>query len=197
MQALMKKWDRIYGGENVGSVKACDVLTENAFLLPNQGRALDLACGLGGNAVYLAGSGLSVTALDISPVAINKLNEYAGRERLAIEGRQQYIEPLSFAEQGYDVVVVSRFLDRNLKNAIIAALKTGGLLFYQTFTQEKIGSLGPNNPDFLLSHNELLSMFSALRVVFYRENGLIGNTDRGLRNEAQLIGQKQQNLMTS
>lgn len=96
----------------------------------------------------------------------------------------------------YDVVVVSRFLDRNLKDAIIGALKPGGLLFYQTFDRDKVGGAGPNNPDYLLSNNELLRMFSLLQVVFYRENGLIGNTEKGLRNEAQFIGQKQEISIT-
>jgi len=196
MKSLMEKWNRIYSEESISSFNVSEVLIENEYLLPQQGRALDLACGLGGNAVYLAGRGLSVTALDISPVAIRKLNEYAGREQLSIKGRRQFIESSSFAEQGYDIVVVSRYLDRNLKDAIISALKPGGLLFYQTFVQDKVASAGPNNPDFLLSNNELLKMFSPLRVVFYRENGLIGNTDLGLRNEAQFIGQKQETSST-
>ncbi|MGR8979233.1 MAG: class I SAM-dependent methyltransferase [Gammaproteobacteria bacterium] len=197
MQSLIDKWNRIYSGESVDRSPASAVLTENEFLLPHQGSALDLACGLGGNAVYLAERGLSVTAWDISPVAIEKLNEYAGRQRLPITGRQQYIDSSSFAERDFDVVVVSRFLDRDLKDAIINALKPDGLLFYQTFIRDKVGSAGPTNPDYLLSPNELLRMFSSLRVVFYRENGLIGNTDLGLRDEAQFIGQKQQTQIVS
>ena len=92
----------------------------------------------------------------------------------------------------FDVIVVSRFLDRRLSNAIIDALKPNGLLFYQTFTKEKTIPTSPNNPDYLLNRNELLTLFSPLQVILYRENGLVGSHLKGLRNQAQFIGQKTQ-----
>ena len=96
----------------------------------------------------------------------------------------------SFTECSFDIIVVSRFLDRTLSDAIIGALKPDGLLFYQTFTREKTNPKPPNNPDYLLNENELLTLFSPLRVIFYRENALIGEHQRGLRNEAQFVGRK-------
>ena len=96
----------------------------------------------------------------------------------------------SFTKCSFDVIVVSRFLDRTLSDAIIGALKPDGLLFYQTFTQEKVSQQRPNNPDYLLGCGELLELFSPLRVVFYRENALIGEHHRGLRNEARFVGQE-------
>jgi hypothetical protein len=75
-------------------------------------------------------------------------------------------------------------------NAIIDALRLNGLLFYQTFTREKATPTPPHNPDYLLTKNELLTLFAPLSVVFYQENALIGQHQHGLRNEAQFIGQK-------
>ena len=71
---MMKKWDNIYVGQNCSEQTACDALRENSHLLPQgSGRALDLACGLGGNSIFLAQvSKLEVFAWDISPVAISK-----------------------------------------------------------------------------------------------------------------------------
>ncbi len=86
--------------------------------------------------------------------------------------------------------MVSRFLDRTLTNAIIGALKVGGLLFYQTYTLIKANQGGPTNSAFLLGQAELLQLFNSLQVIYYRENGLIGDLKAGLRNEAQFIGQK-------
>lgn len=190
MENPSEKWDRIYSGSEPGLSCPVQVLGENEFLLPQSGTALDLACGLGANAIFLAQRGLRVTALDLSSVAIDKLSKYAVTHQLPIEAQRQKINALSFPESVYDVVVVSRFLDRTLSSAIIAALKPEGLLFYQTYTQEKQVDLGPNNPEFLLGVNELLAMFSSLRVVFYREYGFIGNCRLGLRNESQFIGRK-------
>jgi 2-polyprenyl-3-methyl-5-hydroxy-6-metoxy-1,4-benzoquinol methylase len=191
MDAVISKWNHFYNSQSLqSSYPAVQVLSENEFLLPTTGAALDLACGMGGNAIFLAELGLAVTAWDISFVAIEKLTTYALHQGLNINACQEKIVADSFAECCFDVIVVSRFLDRTLSDAIIGALKPDGLLFYQTFTREKTSRKPPNNPDYLLAENELLKMFSLLRVIFYRENALIGEQLRGLRNEAQFIGQK-------
>ena len=189
MDAVISKWNNIYS-QDQEFYRAVQVLTENEFLLPAAGTALDLACGLGANAIFLAKQGLAVTAWDISFVAIDKLTAYAVQQGLNINACQEKIVADSFTGCYFDVIVVSRFLDRTLSNAIIGALKPDGLLFYQTFTREKASPRPPNNPDYLLIENELLALFSPLRVIFYRENALIGKQLRGLRNEAQFIGQK-------
>jgi tellurite methyltransferase len=191
MVAVTNKWDRIYSQPDPACYQAAvQVLTENDFLLPTTGIALDLASGLGANAIFLAERGLAVTAWDISSVAIEKLTTYAAQQGLNINACQEKIVVDSFAECSFDVIVVSRFLDRTLSDAIIGSLKPDGLLFYQTFTREKISQKPPNNPDYLLDCSELLELFSPLKVIFYRENALIGEQLRGLRNEAQFVGQK-------
>jgi len=190
MDTVNSQWNQIYSQSGQAFYPSVQVLTENDFLLPASGTALDLACGLGANAIFLAELGLAVTAWDISFVAIDKLMAYAVRQGLNITARQEKITAESFTQCRFDVIVVSRFLDRTLSDAIIGALKPDGLLFYQTFTREKTNPKPPNNPDYLLTDNELLTLFSPLRVIFYRENALIGEQSRGLRNEAQFIGQK-------
>jgi tellurite methyltransferase len=47
--------------------------------LPDDGRALDLACGLGGNSILLAQQGLKVDAWDIADVPVAALQELALR----------------------------------------------------------------------------------------------------------------------
>jgi tellurite methyltransferase len=190
MDAVINKWNHIYSQPGQQCYTAVQVLTENDFLLPATGAALDLACGLGANAIFLAEHGLAVTAWDFSSIVIDKLTAYAVQKGLNVNACHQIITADSFTGCCFDVIVVSRFLDRALSDAIIGALKPDGLLFYQTFTREKTSPKPPNNPDYQLIQNELLALFSPLRVIFYRENALIGNQKRGLRNEAQFIGQK-------
>lgn len=60
-----QKWDRLY--EKDTSTEVASVLAENSYLLPSQGNALDLACGLGANALFLSEHGLETHAWDISP----------------------------------------------------------------------------------------------------------------------------------
>ena len=190
VDAVINKWDHVYRQSDQARYPASQVLTENNFLLPATGMALDLASGLGANAIYLAERGLAVTAWDISFVAIDKLKAHAVQQGLNINACQEKIAAASFIQCTFDVIVVSRFLDRTLSDAIIGALKPDGLLYYQTFTREKTSPKPPNNPDYLLAENEMLTLFSPLRVIYYRENALIGNQLRGLRNEAQFIGRK-------
>ncbi len=184
------KWDARYR-EAQGPVSAAEVLQQNLQLLPAHGRALDLACGLGGNALLLAEQGLDTFAWDISPVAI---------ERLAITAEQQDLDNLHAevrdverqppAAESFDVIVVSNFLERDLASALVAALRPGGLLFYQTWSNNRATDRGPQNPAYRLLDNELLTLFAALRVRVYREEGMLGDTTQGFRDQAMLVAER-------
>lgn len=184
------KWDQRYHDNAGGQPPAARVLADHSYLLPRSGRALDLACGRGGNALLLAASGLETHAWDISRVALDQLAEHARTAGIGITTRQCDLALERPAEASFDVIVVSRFLDRALLPCLVSALTQGGLLFYQTFITDKIEGIGPSNPDYLLEPNELLHMFSNLHILLYREEGLTGDTRQGLRNEAMLIGLK-------
>ena len=186
---VKEKWNQIYRANN-SEKPATSVMVEHVFLLPDSGVALDIACGLGANACFLAKQGLATTAWDISEVAIAKLQQIALSKALPVTPEVHEITQNSFSENSFDVIIISQFLDRSLSDGIISALKPGGLLFYQTFNRDKIDSYGPNNPEFLLANNELLTMFAPLKLIFYQENGKIGNLSEGLRNETQFIGEK-------
>jgi 2-polyprenyl-3-methyl-5-hydroxy-6-metoxy-1,4-benzoquinol methylase len=184
-----QKWDALYTNRSSDTALPAQVLAQHSHLLPSSGRCLDLACGLGGNALYLASHGLNVDALDISSVAIEKLKNHPEYNSL-INASACDVLSLPLSKNSYDVVVVSRFLERSLIPQLISALKPSGLIFYQTFIQDKASDGGPSNPAFLLAHNELLQLFSSLALVYYREEASIGNTQLGFRNEAMLIAQR-------
>lgn len=190
MSESQAKWDRIYSQEKKATPSVCAVLQENNHLLPVTGRALDLACGLGSNALFLAKLGLKTEAWDISPVAIEKLQQIAQQENLPLTATQQDLTALSPIAEQYDVIVVSHYLDRPFCKKIVSMLKPEGLLFYQTFTAEKVSVGGPTNPKFVLAQNELLELFSELSVLVYREEGLIGDSAQGFRNQAMLVAIK-------
>ena len=184
------KWDLRYLHADHVQYPVAEILSENAYLLPGSGKALDLACGMGANALFLAHHGLVTDAWDSSDVAIKKLTVFASGKKLPLTPKVLDIKPVHLKADAYDVIVVSKFLDRDLCAKITDSLKPGGLMFYQTFTQEKTTLQGPSNPDFLLAKKELLHLFSCLNVVYYRENGKLGNIAQGIRNQALFIGQK-------
>lgn len=189
MSDLQKKWDAIYRQQEPTTPAPAFVLSNYSYLLPKQGRALDLACGLGGNSFSLAERGLQVDAWDISPVAIDRIKKSPSISSL-INASFVDICNTQLKKNHYDVIVVSRFLNRDIIPQLIGALRPKGLIFYQTFTLEKAQLGGPTNPDFLLKKAELLTLFAKLSPIIYREEGCLGDTKFGFRNEALLVAEK-------
>lgn len=181
------KWDRIYLSRTEQPAQPDKMLMSLEHLLPRTGRALDLACGTGGNSLWLAARGLDVDAWDISDVALEQLTTAAQSQGLALSTRKVDLNLTSPPEETWDLIVVNRFLDRDLAAAIAAALAEGGLLFYQTFTREKVNEGGPRQKDYLLEPSELLALFPTLRVLVFHDEGTVGDTSRGLRNLSCLL----------
>lgn len=153
--ALRQKWDTRYRGQGVDETRAARVVTDNLHLLPAGGRALDLACGLGAHACVLARAGLAVDAWDLSPVAIDTLAAHIRREALRVNATVHDALSAPPPPASYDVIVVVHFLERALAPALTAALRPGGLLFYQTFAG--VGP-GPGNPAYRLARGEILHL---------------------------------------
>jgi len=192
MVSKLNKWNEAYQGADIATAKAAQVLIENRHLLPKKGKALDLACGRAGNAIFLARRGFYVEAVDISPVVLSSVEQYVAQQKLPITCICQDIEKEGLVKEKYDVIVVSYFLNRALFPEIIKALRPNGLLFYETWSQQRVDDSGPKNPDFRLKTAELLALSSSLRPVFYREEGDCGDRTKGLRNVAMLVAQNSQ-----
>lgn len=188
--ALQQMWDERYRAAMAEAAAPAQVVKDFVHLLPGSGAALDLACGLGGNAVFLAQRGLATHAWDLSAVAIAKLRQHAERMHLDIRADLRDVATTSFPHEAFDVIVVARFLERELAPAIMQALRPGGLLFYQTYIRDAVSATGPKNPEFRLARNELLHLFSGLAVLVYREEGCVGDVSAGFRDEAMLVAMK-------
>lgn len=190
-EELRVRWDKRHQeAEGIGN--PAKVLLENLHLLPGNGDALDLACGRGANALLLAEAGLRVQAWDLSSVAIKRLRAEAASRGLEIQAQARDVTAQLPSPGSWDVIVVSHFLDRSLAPVIVDALRPGGLLFYQTFSQVAVTDRGPDNPAFRLADNELLELFSPLWVRVYREEGRLGDTSKGWRDIAMLVAEKPQ-----
>ncbi len=186
---LKMMWDQRHADPDK-QPSAAEVLLENLHLLPQTGNALDLACGLGGNALELARFGLEVSAWDLSSVAVKRLQHLADSERLALNAEQRDVAQDPLTENAFDVIVVSYFLDRGLMPALVDALKPGGLIFYQTFTRIAVSGTGPSNPAYRLGDNELIALLSPLSLRCYREENRLGDLNKGLRDVAMIVAQK-------
>ncbi|MFQ5546039.1 MAG: class I SAM-dependent methyltransferase [Acidiferrobacterales bacterium] len=188
MSSDTDKWDARY--RQAPESSPSQVLLDNRHLLPASGTALDVACGLGANALLLAEHGLTTHAWDSSSVAIDKLQARAQAHGVSVEAVVRDVVAHPPGPESFDVIVVTRFLDRGLSPQLTQALRVDGLLFYQTFTRTRVSDVGPSNPDYRLADGELLVMFSALQVLVYREEGKVGDVSRGFRDEAMMVARK-------
>ena len=166
------KWDAIYQSKQQnGETKELTpayILQKFYHLLPAQGKALDLASGLGANALFLAQHNMESHAWDISSIAIEKLNEISNSLNLNINTEIRDVVAQPPEANSFDVIVVSHFLDRQIMPNIISALRENGLLFYQTFTMARVQDTGPSSEKYRLGKNELLACRRA--VPFIRMN---------------------------
>ena len=186
---IKEQWNDRYRTAT-GEQQASRVLRENLHLLPKSGCALDLACGLGGNAILLAEQGLETDAWDIADVPIAALQAMASDRQLPVYAKVRDVEVNPPEPETFDVIVVSHFLDRDIIPALIKALKPDGRIYYQTFTRQRVSDRGPRRDEYRLDDQELLHLFSGLQVLFYREEGCVGDVQKGFRDEAMIVGMK-------
>ena len=146
-------------------------LTQHAHLLPPAGEALDVACGRGRHALWLAARGLTVHAIDRSAEAVAALDALARRRHLPVRARVVDLEtaPAVLPRGAFDLVVVVHYLHRPLFPALVAALRPGGLLVYETFTRAQAARGRPTNPAFLLEPGELVQLVAPLEIIDHRE----------------------------
>lgn len=96
------------------------------------GRALDVAAGLGRNALFLAQRGWRVDAIDISPTALREAARRARARKLRVRWIVADLDRYPLARARYDLVVNTFFLKRRLFPRLMAAVRPGGLLVVET-----------------------------------------------------------------
>lgn len=138
-------------------------------------RALDIACGIGRNTHYLAKLGYEIDAVDISDYALSQIEPST-----MIHTVETDLTTYTITKNKYDLILNINYLERKLFPSIMAGLKEGGILIFETFiTAYGEGYHNPSNPDFLLHINELPTKFCDLTTLFYEE-----------RDEQNMYGEK-------
>jgi SAM-dependent methyltransferase len=153
-------------------------IVESAAWPARRGRALDIACGKGRNAIYLAQRGFAVTALDISLVALEEGGQRAQQQDLRIDWQTCDLESTALDDAGFDLIISFNYLQRSLFGPMRQAVKPGGYVIFETYLIDQAALGHPKNPEYLLRHNELLECFRGFRVLFYREGKFVdGNLE--------------------
>ena len=146
------------------------LVAEVASLGPN--RALDLGCGEGRNAVWLADLGWDVTAVDFSDVAISKAIEMAAHRGVDVDWVVEDLNSYQPSSEAFDLVIVfyvhippdqRRAL---LANAAAAVAPEGTLLVVgHDLTNLAVGYGGPQDPTLLYTPDQISSELPGLEVL--------------------------------
>ena len=149
---------------------------------------LDLACGSGRNGLYLVENNMSVTFADVNREALEQIQQSlpcdsASKQTLShcwhVDFEQDNTTPLR--DKCFAAVMVFRYLHRPLFKQIKSAVKPGGLVIYETFTEQQAQFGRPKNPDFLLKSGELLELFAGWEILHSFE----GVVNSSLQSNAQ------------
>jgi len=134
------------------------------------GKGLDIACGAGRDAVFLAMHGWQMTGVDVKQPTLARVRQLADSQSVHVDTLCVDIEtgqdPFAmFADASFDLINVARYLHRPLFPFIKRLIKPNGFLLYHTFMvgSEVFGS--PKNPNYLLAEKELSLIFADDDVV--------------------------------
>lgn len=134
-------------------------------------RALDVACGSGRDAVYLASKGYDVLAVDLLPDALDRAADLARRNGARLSTLAMDVESGPALPPGaFDLVTVFRFLHRPLFPVLRQAVARDGYIVYETF-HERNRETGrrPNDPAHLLKTGELRTAFEGFEILISRD----------------------------
>jgi SAM-dependent methyltransferase len=180
MLADRTRWNAKYREGGMPSEPAA-IVREFCGLAPGRA-ALDLAAGNGRNALFLAGRGFRVDAVDISDAGL----ELFGAGRRGIRRICADLDTFDLARGRYDLILNILYLNRRLFPQIIEGLKPGGVLIFESLLETAgRADKGQGRRDYTLRPNELLHAFLELEVRYYRETPAGGR--RGDKALASLV----------
>lgn len=137
-------WDDRYAG--MGPAAAFTIAPPTTFaphehLFPTRGHALEIACGQGRAAVWLARRGLDVWGLDISPVAVNSAQELAARVEVDSRCRFDVVDLDGGLPDGplVDLILCHLFRDSSLDQLLLERLAPGGMLAIAALSEVDVG----------------------------------------------------------
>ena len=161
---------------------------------------LDLACGLGRNGLFLIENEINVSFADVNGDSLNDVKQSLKHVDEVKKQRAQYWQvdfesanSTPLRDKLFSAIMVFRYLHRPLFDALKASIKPGGMIIYETFTEQQALFGRPKNPNFLLKPNELKALFSDWQILHSYEGVISHPNDSEMKQAiAQIVAIKPQ-----
>ena len=166
------EWDARYTAtELVWSAEPNRFLVSEVEDLP-PGRALDVGCGEGRNAIWLADRGWDVTGVDFSEVALDKAQRLAAARGVTVHWDLADVTAYTPEIERFDLVIVLYLQLPATERRIVfgraaGAVVPGGTLLAvgHDITNPQAGWGGPQDPSVLYSPDDVVSDLAGLDIV--------------------------------
>jgi 2-polyprenyl-3-methyl-5-hydroxy-6-metoxy-1,4-benzoquinol methylase len=156
-----------------------------------RGKALDIACGAGRNALFLAANGFDVDAVDISGVALARAREEAARAGVRVNWIERDLDDGLPVTGPYQLVIQLRYVNAAVTRAIASLLAPGGMFLCEQHLQTEEPVAGPQGPQFRVAPGQLAELVPGLEIIDIAE-GLQADPDGQRVALSRLIARKPQ-----
>ena len=170
-----EKWNQRYASDDYRKSNPVDLLHDWAPRL-KPGKALDIACGAGRNAIYLAALGFEVTAIDISAEGLKLAKQDAEAQQLSVKWIEQDFDETPEVIGSYDLIAVFWFVNMPLISRLCDQLNPGGYLISMQHLAADGELAGPRTNRFRIQPDELKKAVNGLQIEYYHE-GIESDTD--------------------
>lgn len=164
-----EKWNQRYAEDSYQKGNPVTLLENWINKIP-VGKALDIACGAGRNAIFMAQAGFDVDAMDISSEGLAKARDKAENESLKIHWIEHDFDQAYNFETDYDLIVVLWYVNLRLIRQLCDCLAPGGYLLCEEHLQTEEEVIGPSNARFRVAPGELRNTVSKLDILMYEES---------------------------
>ena len=163
------KWNQRYAEGSYHKNNPVTLVEEWLPGLP-VGRALDVACGAGRNAILLAQAGYQVDAIDISREGLNLARQNAENLGLSINWIEQDLDQAYRFDTDYDLIIVMWYVNLGLISRLCDCLVPGGYLICQEHLVTDREVIGPTSLNYRVAAGELREAVSGVDVLLYEES---------------------------
>ena len=166
------KWNQRYAEDSYRKTNPVCLLSDWLPRIP-VGKALDVACGAGRNALFLAESGFRVDAIDISAEGLKLAARQADRNGLGINWIEHDLDQPYAFDTDYNLIVVLWYVDLDLIRQLCDCLAPGGILLCEEHLRSEQEVIGPGNPDFRVAPGALREAVSGLELLLFQRQARV------------------------